>query len=315
MSQYSESRKLQLLSYPIVGVLAALGRRTDRPRGRGHFYSPFREEKTPSFEVNESRNVWMDWGTGTGGGVIDLVVALKGCTRSAAMDFLASLSPVSPDEVLREPAAAVRHEGGVAVNAVLPVTSRVLLSYAEGRRCIPRDILTMYCREVHYYHRDRPVSGYYGIGFPNNAGGWTVRTALDASPWSKMVAGASSHTSVSPDGTLCSRASSDSVAVFEGFMDFLSWLVLSGGPLPRTDVCVLNSCVNARGAMDYIGSHRRIDLWLDNDGAGDRCTELIASAFPGAADDRAVYRDFNDLNDCLVSMTVSGNRCGDAARE
>ena len=101
MSQYSELTKRALLSYPIVGVLSALGKRTDRPAGHGFFFSPFREERHPSFQINESANVWTDWGTGDKGGVLDLVCRLKGCSRPDAMDFLASLSPAMTRFIFR----------------------------------------------------------------------------------------------------------------------------------------------------------------------------------------------------------------------
>ncbi len=36
------------------------------------YRSPLREETTPSFKVNRSRNLWIDFGDGRGGDVIDL---------------------------------------------------------------------------------------------------------------------------------------------------------------------------------------------------------------------------------------------------
>ena len=64
MSQYYELTKRALPSYPIVSVLTALGKRTDRSAGHAFFISPFRAERHPSFLINESANVWTDWGTG-----------------------------------------------------------------------------------------------------------------------------------------------------------------------------------------------------------------------------------------------------------
>ena len=63
MSQYYELTKRALPSYPIVSVLTALGKRTDRSAGHAFFISLFREERHPSFQINESANVWTDWGT------------------------------------------------------------------------------------------------------------------------------------------------------------------------------------------------------------------------------------------------------------
>lgn len=121
MSQYSELTKRALLSYPIVGVLSALGKCTDRPACHGFFFSPFREERHPSFQINESATVWTDWGTGGKGGVLDLVFRLKGCSRPDAMDFLASLNPAS---IIDEYESCPGHE--VAAKAASPLTGYFL---------------------------------------------------------------------------------------------------------------------------------------------------------------------------------------------
>ena len=134
MSQYSELTKRALLSYPIVGVLSALGKRTDRPAGHGFFFSPFREERHPSFQINESANVWTDWGTGDRGGVLDLVCRLKGCSRPDAMDFLASLSPASViDGYVSCPGHEVAAKGSITIDGIYPLEDRVLLQYMKSR--------------------------------------------------------------------------------------------------------------------------------------------------------------------------------------
>jgi DNA primase len=43
------------------------------------YFSPFRNEKTASFKIKMSDNVWYDFGDGAGGNVIDFVMRYKGC--------------------------------------------------------------------------------------------------------------------------------------------------------------------------------------------------------------------------------------------
>lgn len=38
------------------------------------FLSPFRSETEPSFKINLERNIWYDFGLGTGGNVIDFAM-------------------------------------------------------------------------------------------------------------------------------------------------------------------------------------------------------------------------------------------------
>ena len=40
-------------------------------------YSPFRAEKTPSFQINPIKNTWYDFGPGFGGTILDLIMKLE----------------------------------------------------------------------------------------------------------------------------------------------------------------------------------------------------------------------------------------------
>ena len=51
------------------------------------YYSPLRNESTPSFKVNTERNQWYDFGSGEHGDIIDLVCALHRCTISEAVSY------------------------------------------------------------------------------------------------------------------------------------------------------------------------------------------------------------------------------------
>jgi len=55
------------------------------------YYSPLRNESTPSFKVNTERNQWYDFGSGEHGDIIDLVCALHRCTISEAIRLLSAV--------------------------------------------------------------------------------------------------------------------------------------------------------------------------------------------------------------------------------
>src|SRR5687767_5949032 len=89
----------------IGDLLAKLGVMPQRTKGRDVWYcSPFRQEKDASFKVNTEWNSFYDFGTGTGGNILDFVMQyyhtdLKGALRE--LDTLygassASLFPSSP---------------------------------------------------------------------------------------------------------------------------------------------------------------------------------------------------------------------------
>lgn len=56
----------------------------DNPR-YGLYLSPLRDERTPSFKVDYMQNLWYDFGLGTGGSIIDLVMRLERCDFTQAI--------------------------------------------------------------------------------------------------------------------------------------------------------------------------------------------------------------------------------------
>ena len=54
----------------------------------GLYLSPLREERTPSFKVDYVQNLWYDFGLGTGGSIIDLVMRLERCDFTQAVRLL-----------------------------------------------------------------------------------------------------------------------------------------------------------------------------------------------------------------------------------
>ena len=66
---------------PLVDFLNHLGY---RPTGRDSkglwFYSPYRNERKPSFHVNPRKNLWFDFGSGAGGDIFNLAGELTGET-------------------------------------------------------------------------------------------------------------------------------------------------------------------------------------------------------------------------------------------
>lgn len=63
---------------PIRTYLAERGLRPTKDNPRyGLYLSPLREERTPSFKVDYVQNLWYDFGLGTGGSIIDLVMRME----------------------------------------------------------------------------------------------------------------------------------------------------------------------------------------------------------------------------------------------
>ena len=89
--------------------------------------------------------------------------------------------------------------------------------------------------------------------------------------------------------------------VFEGFMDFLSFLSMKE---EVTSAClVLNSVSNTAKAIRYMNAQgiSSIRTFLDNDDAGRRAVQDFIKAGFHVQDMNIHYKDFKDLNDFHVS--------------
>jgi DNA primase len=112
-------------------------------------------------------------------------------------------------------------------------------------------------------------------------------------------------TTLSPEGNLTDKVGSDKVVVFEGFMDFLSWISSVQQETPQYDCCILNSVSNIEKALPWITAHKNIAAFMDNDEAGRNTLQKIIENVPDDAgkvcvyDMAKLYEGYNDLNEKL----------------
>ena len=249
----------------------------DNPR-YGLYLSPLRKEHTPSFKVDYVQNLWYDFGLGEGGSIIDLVMRLERC------DFVQAVRLLGNGERTHIP-APVSSSVSPSVTTFrtlfdIPLRHPALVGYLSSRGIDP-DIAFGYCREVHYAINGRE---YFAVGFRNDAGGWELR--------SERFKGG-----VSPKHITTIDNRSDTVIVFEGFMDFLSYLSMK--KQLQTDAAVLNSVVNLPKAIPFLDRHTTIHAFFDNDEAGQKATADLKRLCPNSTviDRSHLYREHKDLNE------------------
>jgi DNA primase len=250
----------------------------------GMYNSPFRKDTNPSFKVDYEKDLWHDFGAGEGGSIIDLIMKLENCSLAETSQRLDDNSfsfhrnnNIASIPTIREPV--------IKIQDVLPITHPALLKFISEQRCINTDIAKRYCSEVHY-----SVAGksYFAVGFQNDAGGWELRNR-------------DFQGTVSPKNITTINNGSNTVMVFEGFMDFLSYLMLKQNPSPTIDTTVLNSTANLKKAIPFLQSHKTVHAFLDNDESGQKSLvnlrELLSSS--EIIDHSGFYRYFKDLNEYL----------------
>ena len=247
------------------------------------YYSPLRNESTPSFKVNTERNQWYDFGSGEHGDIIDLVCALHRCTISEAIRLLSGAKQVAHQEFSFGGERKIS-ERKLEILSAQPLTNPYLLRYF-AERGISLSIANRYCSEIRYNNTNRT---YYAIGFANDAGGWEIR-----SPYFKGC--------IAPKAITTIIKATDVLQIFEGFMDFLSWQTLN--PSSTCDTIVLNSLALLPRIQEKTKGYKQVESFLDNDDAGRKSFEVLKQFYPHVIDGSVRYGAHKDLNEWLVALS------------
>ncbi len=140
----------------------------------------------------------------------------------------------------------------------------------------------------------------YAVGFKNRSDGWELRNAFYKGALNKkditLLPSFPETESISNDKT--GKESRQKVAVFEGFIDALSFIEMQKSF--QGDLLVLNSVAMIKRAIDVLTPYSEISLFLDNDKRGRDCTNTILKSFPHAKDFSTFYADYKDLNGYLM---------------
>ncbi len=283
--------------YPIVEYLERKGIRPVRRTPTYALYlSPLREETHPSFKVDTEKNLWIDYAEGRGGSIIDLCMRLEGCTLSEAILRLGqnasdNITYSSRNDFTQNNSQPAMDANGarrlIEISDTLPPH---LQEYLTKVRCINLEKAAPFLKCISYEVRGQR---YQAIGFANSSGGYELRDnhSFKGTIASKDITPIFSKITIQTQPT----------CVFEGFMDFLSFLSMKE---KITIHClVLNSVSNTAKAIRYMNTQgiSSVCTFLDNDDAGRRAVQEFARAGFKVEDMSRYYRDFKDLNDFHVS--------------
>ncbi|MDO4722368.1 toprim domain-containing protein [Porphyromonas circumdentaria] len=162
-----------------------------------------------------------------------------------------------------------------------------LIQLMRNRR-IPSPIAQQYCKEVHY-----KVNGksYFSIGFPNNAGGYET-----LNPFFKGC--------IPPKEVTLFDYDTESMNLFEGFMDFLSLLTISPKQ-QNVSALILNSVNNIEKAIPILSKCEKIKSFLDNDDAGRTAFNRLLTLNLTVENISVRFSEYKDLNDFLCQKKLS----------
>ena len=285
---------------PIVELLSNLGFEPAYRTGGGKqcvYHSLFNTDNTPSFSVSVPKNVWYDFSSNVGGNIIDLAMAIKGCSFSSAVYWLEeqyrSFGGVSRLEFSILGTYDETIENTLCKVSTVPLERPALKKYLSSRGILP-EVSQKFCREAHYWIRGRQ---YYGVCFMNVLGGMEIRNL-----YFKGCHGTKAPSIIPVEKT----GRTESCCVFEGFMDFLSYktMEITGDKNviqeQPCDCIVLNSTGMIKKTLPFIKVYSRVFCYLDNDDAGWEAFAKLEEVMPGkVVSCSSRYSSYNDINDYL----------------
>jgi hypothetical protein len=298
--------------------------RSNTEKGEYQYHAPYREDRTPSLTINVHDQTFCDYGmTGANGDVIQLTRLILGKGDVNSMPFFEAVkwlerraggSTVAPKAFVhpqrqKKPSRDPSQTGRFAFVKATPVSSKTHpnnLDYITETRKISLRVASRHLFVIAYKDSeaafDDPLRGMrYGIGGPNDSGGYEVRAPSQNSNF-KMVLGPKDVT------TIHGRPDNDIGHVFEGRFDFLTYLEMSGLDQPVKPTIILNSGSMAPRAAEVIKNSPELQhvknwyIWQQNDDEGDRSTQAFISELNSGVADYSVYTlnpwydGYKDLN-------------------
>ena len=285
-------RAIEARQIPILDYLEREGIKPAHVRQGGNvlwYSSPLRAgDSDPSFKVDTQKNLWFDHGIDRGGNVLDLVCELRNITVRDALRLLeekelyrgvylpGSNPALFPGKNERQLASekekrnegTAKNSGAFEVLKVGEVRHPALIEYLQSRE-INLEIARQYLKEVHF----KPVGQakqFFALGWPCGRG-YDVRNKL----FKGFVGTGKTISTVN-------LQEGNGIYIFEGWMDFLSFLAHHDSTDYKGTSLILHSTALRKRAIELIKTNKtkRITLFLDNDDAGRDTAEFFKSELP-----------------------------------
>ncbi len=281
----------QFNTIPLEEVLLSIGHLPTKQNEKEAWYlNPFGTENHASFKLNKRLNIWYLFSEGIGGNNTNFMQKFLNTSISEILIWAENqnFSSFQNQKILNR-----NFENFVKtyeITEVKEIQHPALLEYFKSRKV---ENQTEYIKEIQYQMNGK---NYFGIGFKNDSDGYEIRNA-----YSKICLGKKDISIINID--------SNSIRIFEGFFDFLSFKNVENYlEKEASDYLILNSVSMIAKIKNTIKDYENIELYFDNDDAGNRAVEIIKSDNENGEDCRILYSDFKDLNDWLIHENPSNER-------
>lgn len=269
-----------------------------------------RNERTASCKIDTVKNIFYDFGTGEGGTTIDFVIILKNTDIKGALEYL---SPFVTDhfsfdqqnqkidqifeELGHKSNTTFNHYKNIAdthieniptytIKRIQKLQNKALIDYLKKRK-INIEIAQKHLQEVYYMLNDK---NYFALAFGNDKKGYEIRNA-----YFKGCLGSKAVTHL--------KNNANQLIIFEGFIDFLSWLSHLEIKKINHDVLILNSIALVDQNSQLFKSYEAIDCYLDQDSAGENSFKKIKLINPNSYNQSSLFGKHKDYNEWWCAQT------------
>lgn len=280
----------QFNSISLEEVLLSLGHLPTKQNEKEAWYlNPFASESQASFKLDKRINVWYLHSEGVGGNNTDFMKKYLKTSVNEVLDWAQkqSFSSFHQQEHIK------KSEPNYRIDEILNLENVKLQKYLKERGLNSK--IYEYIKEVRFTIGEKKL---YAIGFENLSGGFELRNSFYKGSLLKKDISIFNLNSNVQDISNFQDKNIKAVAVFEGFMDALSFIEMQKSY--SGDILVMNSIALLKKSIEYLKNYSEIHLFLDNDSAGIKCKSQITKSFPEAKDHSSVYSNHKDLNEFLM---------------
>lgn len=283
------------------------------------YNSPIRQgDKTPSFKVDTILNLWFDHGLSKGGKIIDLVCEIRNVSVREALAILENSglhydnytpsytsnknTPLFQNSTANQKTkSAIEKEKSPSANSHIllaekELTHPSLIKYIK-ERAIDFEIAKSHLKEIHFKQADK-LAQYFALGW-KNGNGYDARNK-----YFKGYIGTGKNISV------INPKSGNELIVFEGFIDYLSYLTYllneKGIKEVKATVVVLNSTALKKNLTELVQQYQfsKAYFFLDNDISGTETLDYFTEALTDIelVDMSHLYSEHKDFNEWLCNI-------------
>lgn len=295
-------------------------------QGQEYWYiSPFRYEKDASFHTSYlgGKWIWNDFGRGDvqgSGTVIGFLEMHENVDVSGALKILKELFPqkgraVTTESLRRLPlfkgisiTDRKKKNDPIAEKLVIreikdKIWDKALIGYLAGERKINHNLAQPYLKHIVYENMETGKL-YSTLGFQNESRDFECRDKYFKGIIKNPEA---IDRRAAKDISYIPGKDKSKVAVFEGFMDFLTVLTIKDQPVLSVDAVVLNMVNMRRRALDFIkqAGYEKIYTFFDNDSSGEKTSQIFITELGQKVEPQNhLYKGFKDYNKYLQGRIV-----------